>query len=227
MRNKIWITFPLTLMVGFSLLALNISIKKTLNKSNSGLVSATADGDVLKDGDVIFQIQTEGQGKAIQLATKSEYTHTGVLMQHDGQWYVYEAVQPVCKTPLKAFIATGDSGIYVIKRLKKSDSLLNMDKVATMKTYLIAQIGKNYDPYFNWSDSALYCSELVWKCYRKAGISLCTTRQLKSYDLTSTAVKAVMKERYGNKIPMKEKVVSPGDIFNSDLLETVNYTALE
>lgn len=221
MRRKIWLTLPLALLVGFSLLALNLSIKKKLVK-RQGKATAVEVSDSLKEGDIIFQVNVEGQGKAIQLATKSKYTHVGVLMKQDAGWYVYEAVQPVCKTPLKAFIASGDSGHYIIMRHRNADSLLSMDKLAMMKTYLIAQLGKDYDPYFDWSDSTMYCSELVWKCYRKAGISLSDLRKLKSYDLGHPLVKEILKERYGKKIPMEEKVVSPGDLYNSPLLRLVS-----
>lgn len=216
MHKKILLTVTGVLAIGFSLLALNIGIKKRLSQK-AFKVEATA-SDSLKDGDIIFQISVDGQGEAIQLATKSVYTHVGVLFNVDGQWQVYEAVQPVKRTPLSVFVAEGDSSKYVIKRLVQADSLLSMDKKAAMKTFLNAQLNKNYDPYFNWKDDAMYCSELVWKCYRKAGIELSALRTLKSYDLSSPVVKAIMKERYGKKIPYDEKVVSPGDIFASGKL---------
>lgn len=215
MQKKIGLTMASVLMVGISLVALNIGIKKRLSKP---MVTTVVAADTLKDGDMIFQTNVEGQGLAIQLATKSVYTHVGIIFKLEGQWMVYEAVQPVKKTPLQQFIAEGDSGHYVVKRLVQSDSLLTMDKIATMKTYLNAQLNKPYDPYFNWDDKAIYCSELVWKCYRKAGIELSQLNALKTYDLKHAVVKAIMKERYGNAIPYDEKVVSPGDIFNSGKL---------
>ncbi|MCC6818359.1 MAG: YiiX family permuted papain-like enzyme [Bacteroidia bacterium] len=221
MRKRILITLPVALMVGFSLLALNVGIKKKL-KSKISTKVVVQPKDTLKEGDIIFQTNISGQGKAIQLATKSKYTHVGILMKQEGSWFVYEAVQPVSKTPLDVFISTGDSGYYAIKRLKGSDTLLNMDKLARMRTYMITQLGKDYDPYFNWSDSTLYCSEFVWKCYRKAGIVLSDLRELKSFSLGSPLVQRTLKERYGNKIPYTEKVVSPGDIYESEKLEFIS-----
>jgi hypothetical protein len=46
-------------------------------------------------------------------------------------------------------------------------------------------------------------------------------QELKEFDCTNPKVKKIMKERYGNKIPMNEKVISPDAIFKSELLETV------
>lgn len=221
MHKRILLTVPVVMMIGFSLFALNVGIKRSLVKSAKNKKVKT-EMDTLRDGDIIFQTNVSGQGKAIQLATKSKYTHVGILMKQDGAWYVYEAVQPVSKTPLEVFIEEGDSGKYIIKCLSGSDTLLRMDEMARMKTYLTSQLGKDYDPYFNWTDSALYCSELVWKAYRKIGVEICELRRLKSFHLESKLVKQTMRERYGDKVPYEEKVVSPGDIFESSRLITVS-----
>jgi hypothetical protein len=40
-------------------------------------------------------------------------------------------------------------------------------------------------------------------------------------DNVVSCIKKKMKERYGNKIPMNEIVISPAAIFDSELLQTV------
>ena len=75
---------------------------------------------------------------------------------------------------------------------------------------------------FEWSDNKIYCSELIWKVYQRAtGIEIGKLEKLSSFDLTSKTVKKIMKERYGNTIPMNETVISPAAVFESDLLITV------
>jgi uncharacterized protein YycO len=82
--------------------------------------------------------------------------------------------------------------------------------------------GKNYDLTFEWSDDKIYCSELIWKIYqRSTGIEIGKLEKLSDFDLTNEAVKKKMNERYGNKIPMEEIVISPAAIFDSELLTTV------
>ncbi|HNT51043.1 MAG TPA: YiiX/YebB-like N1pC/P60 family cysteine hydrolase, partial [Cyclobacteriaceae bacterium] len=82
--------------------------------------------------------------------------------------------------------------------------------------------GKNYDLYFEWSDDRMYCSELVWKIYFEAtGISIGSLQKLNEFNLTNSVVKQKLKERYGNKIPLHEKVISPECMFNSAVLVTV------
>ena len=83
--------------------------------------------------------------------------------------------------------------------------------------------GKDYDLYFEWSDDKIYCSELVWKIYKRAvGIEIGKLKTLNEFDLSNPLVKNKLRERYGNNIPLNELVISPGDMFESDLLETVS-----
>jgi hypothetical protein len=85
------------------------------------------------------------------------------------------------------------------------------------------QVGLNYDPHFRWDDQTLYCSELVWKVFKKAGVELCPTKRFRDYELESPEVKKVIADRYGSKdkMPQEEPVVSPGDLADSPLLVPV------
>ena len=79
--------------------------------------------------------------------------------------------------------------------------------------------GKPYDSYFEWSDKRIYCSELVWKIYdRGIGIRVGRLQKVWDLDLSDPIVKTKIKERYGNKVPLEETVISPGEMFSSDLL---------
>ena len=176
----------------------------------------------IRSGDLIFQTSQSGQSKAIQLATKSKYSHIGIIWEVDGKLKVYEAVQPVKLTPLAAWIKRGEGGHYVIKRLKNADAVLTESTLAKMKKIGAGFKGKSYDLYFEWSDERMYCSELVWKIYKEgAGIEIGVLEQLSDFDLSNKLVKQKLKERYGNDIPMMEKVISPAAMFNSNQLVVV------
>jgi uncharacterized protein YycO len=89
-----------------------------------------------------------------------------------------------------------------------------------MITEAKSQLGIHYDLGFNWSDEELYCSEFVWKIYNHAlGIDIGKPRPLKEFDLTHPAVKQKLTERYGKNIPLNENMISPGDMYESELLE--------
>jgi len=176
----------------------------------------------IKDGDLIFQTSLSGQSKAIQLATKSKYSHCGIIYRNNGELYVFEAVQPVKTTPLEEWVARGEDGHYVIKRLKNSDEVLTAEAINKMKREGKKLIGKDYDLTFEWSDDKIYCSELIWKVYQRAtGIEIGELEKLSSFDLTHEVVEKKMNERYGDKIPLDEVVISPAAIFDSEVLMTV------
>ena len=185
-------------------------------------VSQLADKNTIQNGDIIFQTSLSRQSKAIQLATKSKYSHTGIIYSKNGKFYVFEAIQPVKETPLDKWIARGENGHYVVKRLKNADNVLTPEVLQKMKQEGEKFKGKNYDLTFEWDDDEIYCSELIWKVYQRAtGIEIGKLEKLRDFDLTHPTVKQKMKERYGNNIPMDETVISPAAIYDSDLLMMV------
>lgn len=173
----------------------------------------------LRNGDLIFIVNPGGQGKAIQLATHSKYTHIGIIFIENGQPVVYHAVEPVSKNTLEEFIKMSADGSYEIKRLK-DQSLLTAANLKAMLKQANQQLGIHYDIYFGWDDSRLYCSEFVWKLYKQnLHIDLGQLKTLKEFDLNNPVVKHKLQERYGNNIPLEEHMISPGDMYESSLLE--------
>lgn len=175
-----------------------------------------------KNGDLIFHTSQSSQSQAIQLATKSKYSHCGIIYQEGEKYFVFEAIQPVKYTPLEQWIARGKDGKYVVKRLKNAAQELTPGVLQKMKQVGEGFKGKNYDSTFEWSDDKIYCSELIWKVYQRAtGLEIGKLDKLSNFDLSAEAVKKKMKERYGNKIPLNETVISPAAVFESELLITV------
>jgi hypothetical protein len=83
-----------------------------------------------------------------------------------------------------------------------------------------SKLGLHYDLAFSWDDNEMYCSEYVWKIYNKSlNIKVGALKPLKDFDLSHPAVKAKLTERYGKNIPMEENMISPGDMYNSEILE--------
>lgn len=208
--NKFKLSFLLLIAVSFfSALAFN---KNDLIKSENGY----------QTGDIIFHTSKSDQSKAIQLATKSKYSHCGLIYKMDNKYFVYEAVGPVKLTPLENWIARGSDHKFVVKRLINSAQILTPTTLKKLKQEGDRYNGKKYDTSFEWSDDKIYCSELVWKMYKKAtGLEIGKTQKLNEFDLTSTIVKGIMKKRYGKNVPLNEVVISPQSIFESNLLFTV------
>jgi len=180
---------------------------------------AAAQAPAARDGDLIFQTSRSAQSLAIQRATGSRYSHMGVIVHQDGKPYVFEAIGPTVYTPLARWIARGEGGHYVLKRLRTP---LTAPQQAKLRAQAKALSGRPYDLTFEWSDRKLYCSEVVWKMYDRAlGIRIGELRQLRSFRLDDPAVKAKLRERYGARVPLAEPVISPVAMFDSPLLTTV------
>lgn len=171
-----------------------------------------------QDGDILFQTSRSAQSVAIQKATHSPYSHVGIVLFRDSRPYVFEAVQPVKFTPLKAWIMRGKDGRYVAKRTRKP---LSTAALAAMRRLATRYAGRPYDPTFEWSDQRMYCSELVWKLYRGAGITLAPLSRLGSFDLSDPGVRKILQQRYGDHVPLDEPVIAPSALLDSPLLKTV------
>jgi hypothetical protein len=176
----------------------------------------------LHEGDLIFHTSQSAQSQAIQLATHSPYSHCGLLYKAGGEWQVFEAVQPVKLTPLARWVARGKDGHFVVKRLHDAATALTPPALARLHAAGQPLLGHDYDLAFNWSDKQIYCSELIWKVYdRGLHRQLGHLQQLRDFDLSQPAVQAKLRERYGDRLPLSEPVISPASIFNSPELVTV------
>lgn len=180
------------------------------------------DKNTFQEGDIIFQTSLSNQSKAIQLATHSPYSHCGIVYKNQGKLLVFEAIQPVSSTPLITWINRGKGQKYIVKRLKNAHKLLTQEKIQAIKKIAQQWQGKHYDIFFEWNDTNMYCSELVWKIYKQGlGVELTKLEKLQDFDLSSSLVKTKLQERYGKNIPYDELVVSPVSILNSKALETI------
>jgi hypothetical protein len=176
----------------------------------------------LHEGDLIFHTSLSAQSRAIQLATHSPYSHCGLLYKTNGEWQVFEAVQPVKLTPLARWVARGQGQHFVVKRLRDAQKALTPAALARLRAAGQPMLGHSYDLAFEWSDERIYCSELIWKVYdRGLHRQLGQLQQLRDFDLSHPAVQAKLRERYGAQLPLSEPVISPASIFSSPALVTV------
>ena len=204
-------------MLAFGAVALGLSTLVGVGKAPD-----QADLNALREGDILFQHTGGEQGRAVELATGSPWTHVGILFKRDGQWMVYEAVGPVLHTPLQEWTAHGDNGHWTAKRWKQAGTQLDAAALARLKKAGERFKGLPYDLQFGWSDDRIYCSELVWKMYKEGlGVELCAPKPMRENNLGSETVQRVMKERYGTAPPLDELMMAPGALFDCPELKTV------
>jgi len=167
---------------------------------------------------MIFHTSKSTQSKTIKLLTNSKLTHCGIIFHKDGVPYVFEAVQPVKITPLNKWINRGIQKKYIVTRYKHSISKKDMDN---MYQYAKKQLGKPYDLKFQWSNSKMYCSELIYKTYLAGNITLTKCKTFNDYNLNHPEAKKMISQRYNDGISRTETVIAPVDLYNSNMVKTI------
>ena len=176
-----------------------------------------------QNDDIIFHTSQSSQSLAVQKATKSKYSHMGIIFLQNGKPFVFEAVGPVKFTPLLDWVARGEGKHYVVKRLANAKEVITQEAANRMVAVGELFEGKPYDHYFEWSNDSIYCSELVWKVYKRAlNIEIGKLQAMGEFDLSDPLVQEQIRERFGDSVPKDEIVISPATIFDSNLLITVH-----
>jgi Permuted papain-like amidase enzyme, YaeF/YiiX, C92 family len=178
----------------------------------------------LREGDLVFQTSRSRQSSAVQAATKSPFSHCGLIFRKQGTLQVLEAVQPVQYTPLQEWRDRGVGATWVAYRLTSRSKGLMATEATSLRKAAEAFLGKDYDLAFDWSDREMYCSELIWKAYSTGlQINLCPTRKFRDFDLTDPTVAKLIRERYGNHLPLDMAVVAPSDLLSSNQLKQLSH----
>jgi len=114
----------------------------------------------------------------------------GIVFFRNGSPHVYEAINTVQYTPIRKWADRGEDGRYVARRLREADRILTPQAAKKLRQAGAKFQGKPYDPYFEWSDKRIYCSELVWKIYDCGlGIRIGRLQKVRDLDLSDPIVK--------------------------------------
>lgn len=169
----------------------------------------------LRTGDLVFQTSRSAQSRPIQQATRSRWSHVGLVEVDRGGVFVIEAIAPVSRTPYAAWAARGERAEVLALRPRGLDPAARARAVAEAKRHL----GKPYDLAFGWGDDRLYCSELVRKAYaRGAGVELGKMERLG--DLATGGLEAALTARFGH-VPKELLLVTPASLAADPRLEPV------
>ncbi len=174
-----------------------------------------------RDGDIVFHSSRSEQSLAIVRLTHLPYTHMGVVFLRTQGPFVLEAAQPVRWTPLDQWIARGEGGHFVVRRLADAPKRLTPRALARLRSVGEDFVGRAYDTHLAWSDERLYCSELAWKLFRRGlGIELAPLQRIGDYNLDDPLVRTTLGKSYGASDTRDELAISPAAIFDSPWLVT-------
>lgn len=182
----------------------------------------------LQEGDLLFQKSVSKQAVLIEEVTHSPWTHVALALRNkpDGPMMAFEAAGPVGFVSIDRLLARSRDGRLVVMRLRDRASLLTPARLVTLRTTLLKQKGKPYDPLFLWNDDAIYCSELVWKAYQSAcDVEIGQPNGWSELGLQPGPARAELRKRYAQlQQPLdlgklqKEKIIMPGTMRASPLL---------
>jgi hypothetical protein len=158
----------------------------------------------LKEGDIVFQTSKSTQSKYIILATKSQWSHCGIIIEKPDGLYVLEAITTVSLTPYQQWVERGRGKRVRVKRYTEDPVKIKYSKY----------LGKLYDKAFKFGNSKWYCSELVYDIYkRQLGVELCKPRPVSDYVISG--LDKILTKRG---IDKNQLVVAPSDLYDSELL---------
>jgi hypothetical protein len=147
-----------------------------------------------REGDVIFQTSRSQQSRAILVASRSLFTHMGIVKRAGDGWVVVEAVGPVKETPLGEWIARGKYGRYALYRPK----VFSVEQAATVFATASRLYGRPYDIYFSFDNEAIYCSELIRLAFEEAGIELGERQKVGDLLISAGIVRRLIASRAGS-----------------------------
>ena len=153
-----------------------------------------ADLPPLRTGDLVFQESGSSQTKAIAFASRSLYTHAGLVeIDAQGRPFVVEAARTVQSTPLAKWIERGTAGRITVKRVRDLSDEDARKALAAAHLY----DGRPYDFYFHDDTETIYCSELVRRAFAEGpGIELGEIQRPRDLSIDNAAVRALIEARW-------------------------------
>jgi len=169
-----------------------------------------------KEGDIIFQSLPFAElTKVIEGVTNSPYSHTGLLVQKDGSWYVREAIGSVKDTHLYLWILRGRGDSFAVYRFKEAYQKYIKETLIESAKFL----GEPYDFFYELDDAKIYCSELIFKSYKRA-TSQNLGKLVKLESLNWKPYKDFILS-IENKIPLDRIMITPKDLSEAPQIHQV------
>jgi len=166
----------------------------------------------LQSGDLIFRRGTSIESQIVLLTDQDcDYSHVGMIYKINKELFVIHTVPKendsdpgyIKFESIEEFLSEGKASRVGIYRLTKN----SLDKINIASSYAYKCYVKKYcfdNNYDLVSDKKLYCTELIWKAYKLAGIDLLCNR-LKNINIIVT----------------RRTMIMPSSIIESKLLKKI------
>ena len=168
-------------------------------------------------GDVVVQSLPRGElTELIEGATKSNYSHVGIVVKKEGEFLINEAIVNVHDTPIFNWIRRGRRNKFAVYRLKPEYQVHIFKTIAELEKYQ----GLYYDFSYDFDDVYIYCSELIFKAFKDAsGLEMGEIKRLGQLNWQPYK-KTILKMENG-RLPLDRTMITPIDLVKSEYLEKV------
>jgi hypothetical protein len=160
------------------------------------ITAAHADLSVLpplESGDLIFETTLTNQTLATLLATRSLYTHVGIIHVHeDGTVTVVQASKTVVESSLADFADAGLGERFTIMRYNGLTDEQRSAIAQDAERYL----GVPYNYIFDMRSKNLYCSLLPYRTFGDLGLPLGTVEKIGDLYVNNFAVRSLFEQRW-------------------------------
>ena len=183
----------------------------------SPLPSPTPTGAIsFREGDVIFQQSTGELPDVIAAVTQSPITHCGMILLEGDEIMVIEAADGVEKTPLVQWIRRGKDEKFALLRPEK----IPAGGITKAVSHANKFIGRPYDLQYEMTDEKIYCSELVYKAYRRgAGVRLGKLQKLG--DLKYQGHEGFIRKLTSGTLPLDREMITPVALYETPDLSVI------
>ncbi|MBI1944260.1 MAG: hypothetical protein HYS27_01120 [Deltaproteobacteria bacterium] len=193
----------------------------------------TVDADELRTGDLLLHTSSSAQALAVAVATRSSFTHVGVVVREGDAVWVVEAAGRARRTPLAEFLRRGRSSSTVLRDARLDDDELR----ARVQREVLALVGTPYDGAFAEGADELYCSELLVEAWRRAGLPLGVAQQVGDLDVQAPPVRALFAKRWRRHpacrgladaraclaVVVEQRIVTPAGLADDERLHDLGY----
>ena len=173
---------------------------------------------VPQEGDFVFQSLPHGDlVDAIEGASHSKYSHVGMVIRKNNEWFVREAIGPVIDTPIQEWIHRGRiHQAFDAYRLRAPLQAVVPDLIKASEAFL----GRPYDFRYRMDDEAIYCSELLYKSMLSAsGLRLGKLQKLSELDWRP--YRTTIEKYEGGKVPQDRLMITPRSLSEASALQVV------
>jgi len=175
-----------------------------------------------KEGDLVFQYSPSNRFlNALANANEQQFSHCGILVRKDEQWFVLEAAASVTETPIKVWRSRSRDELMHVYRLKDSVKKHIPKMIESGRTFL----ERPHDFRCQMTDAKIYGPELVHKSFKVAsGRELGHPVFLKQ--LKWEQAKDVILELESS-VPLQRRMITAGILAKSKFLSRVYSTKKE